>query len=101
MVTREALYNAVHHSEASTITLRIAFVRDTLGIQVSDDGKGFDSMLSTGPESGHYGLIGMRERVERMKGEFVLRSKSGCGTQLHFRIPCKPIYPSTGIKASR
>jgi ligand-binding sensor domain-containing protein/signal transduction histidine kinase len=101
MVTREALYNAVHHSEASTITLRIAFVRDTLGIQVSDDGKGFDSSLSAGPESGHYGLIGMRERVERMKGEFVLMSKSGGGTQLHLRIPCKPIYPPTGIEASR
>jgi ligand-binding sensor domain-containing protein len=101
MVTREALYNAVHHSEASTITLRIAFVRDTLGIQVSDDGKGFDSTLSAGPESGHYGLIGMRERVERMRGEFVLTSKSGCGTQLNLRIPCKPIYALTGIKASR
>lgn len=102
MVTREALYNACYHSEASLITLRIAFGRDHLSIEVSDNGKGFLPEVIDEPEAGHYGLIGMRERIEGMKGEFVLMSQSGIGTQLRFKIPCRPIFPAkAGIETSK
>ena len=90
MVTREALYNAVHHSGASTVSLRINFARDILDIQVSDNGKGFDYDLTGGLAAGHYGLLGMRERVQRMNGEFVLKTSYGAGTHLQFKIPCGP-----------
>ncbi len=91
MVAREALYNAVHHGSASVIKLRLDFGQDSLDCVVSDDGRGFDAQAVSGRDSGHYGLIGMRERVERMKGAFTVDSRAGGGTRICFTVPCKPI----------
>jgi ligand-binding sensor domain-containing protein/signal transduction histidine kinase len=92
MVTREAIYNAVHHSGSSSIRLRIDFHEDSIQVQVADDGRGFDPQAAgSNGNSGHYGLLGMRERVERMNGVFSLISKGGSGTQICFQMPCKPV----------
>jgi signal transduction histidine kinase len=47
-------------------------------LQLVDDGRGFD------PQTEHegFGLIGMKERVEQMNGEFVIRAKPGVGTEI-------------------
>jgi ligand-binding sensor domain-containing protein/signal transduction histidine kinase len=94
MVVREALFNAVHHSGPSTISLKIAFGQDSMDIEVDDDGRGFDQSVVGRQEQMHYGLIGMRERVERMSGSFFLSTYPGQGTQVRLRIPCKPMRPS-------
>jgi signal transduction histidine kinase len=39
--------------------------------------------------NGHYGLVGIRERVKRLGGSFVLTSRPGEGTDLSFRVPRK------------
>jgi signal transduction histidine kinase len=43
-----------------------------------DDGRGFD------PQKEHdgFGLIGMKERVDRMGGEFIIRTKQSVGTEI-------------------
>ena len=94
MVVREALFNAVHHSGSSRISLKIAFGQDSMDIEVDDDGAGFDQSVVDGQEQMHYGLIGMRERVDRMSGSFFLSTYPGQGTQVRLRIPCKPIKSS-------
>ncbi len=91
MVTREALYNAVHHGNPSVITLRIEFGRESLNVEVSDDGRGFDPDAAAGSDSGHYGLIGMRERVKQMKGSLTVASRPGGGTRIGFKVPCRPM----------
>jgi signal transduction histidine kinase len=54
---------------------------------VRDDGSGFDpAMVSRLPEH-HYGLIGIKERVERIGGKFSLRSTVGVGTDLSIEVP--------------
>jgi signal transduction histidine kinase len=45
-------------------------------------------MLSS-TTAGHYGLIGMKERVERIGGKFILKSRVGEGTQLTIQVPRK------------
>jgi signal transduction histidine kinase len=47
-------------------------------LQLADDGRGFD------PEAEHegFGLMGMKERVDQIGGQFVLRSKPGQGTEI-------------------
>ncbi|HEY0795926.1 MAG TPA: two-component regulator propeller domain-containing protein [Acidisarcina sp.] len=94
MVTREALYNSVHHSSPSVVNLRISFGKTRLGVEVADDGKGFDTEAIRDSSNGHYGLIGMRERIEKMKGEFAIESRRGSGTRLEFTVPCNPVFTS-------
>jgi signal transduction histidine kinase len=53
-------------------------------MQVDDDGCGF---IPSSPSSGHYGIIGMRERIEHLGGKFVLRSGPGEGTHLEVAVP--------------
>jgi len=87
MVTREAVCNAVLHANPSKVRMNVAFGEDVLTLEVIDDGQGFD-MAGT-QSAGHYGLIGMRERVQRMGGIFSLSSRPGDGTELTIHVPKK------------
>lgn len=87
MLAREAVYNAVLHGQASRIDLKVNFGRDELTLEVCDDGVGFDPKTTFAAEDRHYGLVGMRERVQAMGGEFDLDSAPGHGTRLTVRTP--------------
>jgi signal transduction histidine kinase/ligand-binding sensor domain-containing protein len=87
MMAREAVYNAVLHARASRIDVRANFGRDDLTLEVSDDGVGFDPEAVLVAEDRRYGLVGMRERVQAIGGEFRLDSVPGRGTNLTVRIP--------------
>ena len=57
-------------------------------MSIEDNGAGFDSSLEhVGRNRQHYGLVGMRERVEQLGGEFDLTSAPGEGTCVRLRIP--------------
>jgi len=87
MVAREAIYNSVRHAQPKTVELSLRFEDDKCRVGVRDDGSGFDpAMLSRLPEH-HYGLIGIRERVERIGGKFSLHSAVGVGTDLSIEVP--------------
>jgi signal transduction histidine kinase len=79
-ILREALTNAVKHSKASRIEVQVAYPDDrSVRVSVSDDGIGFD------PDhlrNGHYGLIGMSERAERIDAALTLASEPGAGTEI-------------------
>jgi ligand-binding sensor domain-containing protein/signal transduction histidine kinase len=84
MVAREALSNAVRHAAPASVQLRLSFGRRELKMHVDDDGRGFDT---SSPANGHYGIIGMRERIEHLGGKFFLRSGPGEGTHLEVAVP--------------
>jgi signal transduction histidine kinase len=87
LVGREALRNAVSHAQPSRIKVRIVFKSSEVGLEVRDDGAGFDLAGSTTRESGHFGIIGMRERIEQLGGSFQLDSSPGGGTIVIASIP--------------
>jgi ligand-binding sensor domain-containing protein/signal transduction histidine kinase len=91
MVAREALYNSVRHGHPRKVELGICFEGGTCSVEVRDDGTGFDPAMLTSSAGGHYGLIGMKERVERIGGKFVLRSGAGEGTELTIQVPRKTV----------
>jgi len=84
-IVREALHNAMLHARATTIRLEVSFGNDLVIIEVSDDGVGFDTVKKT--TSGHWGLIGMRERAKSLGGECDIESSVGNGTRVRARIP--------------
>lgn len=90
MVVREALHNAVRHGQPTKVQLNISFAENECSVQIRDNGIGFDPALVLSSSNGHYGLVGIRERVKRLGGNFVLTSRSGEGTDLSFRVPRRP-----------
>jgi signal transduction histidine kinase len=89
MVAREALHNAVRHGQPTKVRFDINFEEDKFSVQVKDDGCGFDVASTLSSSDGHYGLVGMQERVKRMGGKLILNSQSGAGTELTLDIPRK------------
>lgn len=82
LVVQEAVHNALHHGQPTQVTITAAANPDsgTIEVQVADDGSGFVPGQERGPSEGHFGLAGMRERVERFGGRLDVRSTPGDGT---------------------
>jgi signal transduction histidine kinase/streptogramin lyase len=93
MVIREALNNAVSHAAPKNVSVRLCFDDHELRVEVEDDGRGFDPSIICSSDGDHYGLIGMRERVHKLGGEFLLTSSAERGTQVHLSIPQAGLSP--------
>lgn len=86
MVGREAALNAVMHGKAMRIDIRINCTRHELEMTVSDDGCGFDPEAAERQNGYHFGLKGMRERVQRSGGKFSLNTAPGKGSCITIRM---------------
>ncbi len=86
-IGQEAITNAVKHSGANTIKLELEFSPQKVVLQIGDDGKGFTPENCAGPNEGHFGLLGIRERAQRMGGEASIASTPGAGTSIRVEIP--------------
>jgi signal transduction histidine kinase len=80
-IGREAIINAVRHSQASELEVRILFREGFVSLAVADNGRGFD-MSSAAGLTGHYGLTTIRERAEGIGGRLNLVSAPGRGTSI-------------------
>ena len=87
MVAREAVYNAALHGSPSHVTVTLACNGRELRLSVADDGCGFDLGEMESQNGRHFGLKGMRERVERSGGKFNLTSVPGKGARVEARLP--------------
>jgi signal transduction histidine kinase len=87
-IGQEALTNAIKHAHASRIDLAVQFTANHIGLRVRDDGVGFAAESSlVSAASGHFGLLGMRERANKVGGNLVIHSSSGGGTTVDFQVP--------------
>jgi signal transduction histidine kinase len=88
-ICQEAVRNAIRHGRATHIHVVIDYGSDTLLLSVSDNGCGFVvEDYGTAAETGeHLGLLGMRERAERIRGRFTLTSSPGKGTTVEVSAP--------------
>jgi two-component system sensor histidine kinase DegS len=87
-IIRELTINAVRHGAANSIKVAGCIDGDRLRISVRYNGYGFDPDNAPGANSGHFGLQGIRERVETLEGNFEIESgKRSCGTKALLRIP--------------
>src|SRR6185312_11651573 len=77
---KEALTNAKKHSGTKKVLVRLTAKSPTLAITVRDWGKGFNPREASTRRDGQLGLMGMKERVALLNGDFSLRSKPGAGT---------------------
>lgn len=88
-LVQEAFTNAMKHASASYVSLELTYQSQMVKIAVQDNGIGFDAELieSRAKINSHFGLMGMRERVELLEGRLELESSSGQGTKITIHIP--------------
>lgn len=85
-IVQESLNNAQKYANASVI--EIALSKSTAGdlqLNISDNGIGMD--VGAVDQTKHFGLLGMRERVQALHGSFNVQAKLNEGTAIHINIP--------------
>ena len=81
-IVRELTINAIRHGGAKTIRIAGCIDGDLLKFSVSDDGRGFDPESAPSIDQGHFGLQGIRERVDTFGGSISIDSSPGRGTRV-------------------
>ena len=91
LVVQEALHNALKHGHPHSVMIEIRTLDDParITLTVRDDGPGFIPGEQVGVAQGHFGLQGMRERMERLDGTLRIQSTPGRGTTIHAEAPLR------------
>ena len=85
-IVRELVSNAIRHGRAATVAIAGTLDDGKLRFSVTDDGCGFDLAAAPGIAEGHFGLQGIRERVNQFGGEIGIDSQTGKGTRVKIWI---------------
>jgi signal transduction histidine kinase len=96
-IAQEAVANVVKHAKATAVSLHLMMEGDSVLLAVADNGAGFDTSNTYSSLGGNFGIIGMRERAERIGGTFSVASEPGTGTRVEVKVPS----PSTETKHDR
>ena len=84
-ICREAITNAGKHGKPSRIVLSVRQLDESVEMEVTDDGAGFDPTAPVRP--GAFGLTGMAERAALRGGKLVVKSRPSGGTSVKVRLP--------------
>jgi hypothetical protein len=91
-VAQEALANVAKHAGAAHAWVTLSYMEDVVTLDVRDDGAGFDR-AEPNPAGGGFGLIAMRQRVNRLAGQLEIESEPGAGTAVSASLPAIPLGP--------
>jgi signal transduction histidine kinase len=87
-ILQETLTNIARHADATEVEIRLAKEGDSLSLDVQDNGIGVtEEQLSA---HGSLGILGMRERLLLLEGEFQISGAPNRGTRVSVRIPLSP-----------
>lgn len=86
-IIRELIVNALRHGKADKIKVAGSIENNTLMFSVQDNGSGFTPDTAPGITEGHFGLQGIRERIDELGGTFMVSSTPGKGTKATITLP--------------
>lgn len=88
-IVRELTLNAIRHGKATKIRVAGSVDGERMLFSIRDNGCGFDPDAAPGFDKGHYGLLGIRERIDEFEGEFRISSSLGKGTKatISLKVP--------------
>ena len=95
-IIRELATNAVRHGHASAIKIAGCIDGGKLRFSVTDNGTGFDPDHAAGVAEGHFGLEGIRERVDHLDGEVDISSSPGRGAKVTIAFDIPPAKMKEG-----
>ena len=101
-IGREAIINALTHSEGQHVELEITYDSRQFRLRVRDNGRGIDpKILEEGGRPGHWGLQGMRERAQKIGGQLKFWSRPETGTEVELAVPGATAYQSLSDKSKK
>jgi signal transduction histidine kinase/YHS domain-containing protein len=85
---QETLKNVVRHSGASTAKINVSYDPNRVTLSVRDNGKGFrvPTSFEQFAADGHYGLVGIQERVQNLRGKLTISSTPAKGTDVQIEL---------------
>ena len=94
-VAQETLGNIAKHARASQVEIQLRGDESALQLSIHDNGRGFERppTLNGLPAQNHFGLVGMRERIELIGGDWSLESTPGEGTRVEVKWEAAPRRP--------
>ncbi|MFZ6800342.1 MASE3 domain-containing protein [Undibacterium sp. Di24W] len=84
-IIQESLTNVARHAKANRVAIRFERGDQSLAFTIQDDGRGIEEGAMNKTRS--FGLVGMRERIKAMQGEFNVQSEVGKGTKIEISLP--------------
>jgi signal transduction histidine kinase len=97
-VAQEALNNVARHAQASRVEVSIQKLDGAICMKIKDNGKGFQTKrVLHAKTQKRLGLLGMRERLEMVNGNFTIESAPGKGATIRAQIP----FNSSGARGAR
>ncbi len=95
-IASEALRNALRHAEAKQIEVELRYDEREFRLRVRDDGKGIDpKFLTAEGRVRHFGLPGMRERANLIRGKLTVWTAPESGTEIELSIPASHVYTAS------
>ena len=99
-IGREAIINALTHSEGQHVEAEITYDSRQFRLRVRDDGRGIDpKILEAGGRSGHWGLQGMHERAQKIGGQLRFWSRPETGTEVELIVRGATAYQDASQKS--
>jgi two-component system sensor histidine kinase DegS len=89
-LVQEGMTNVAKHAHSAKVDISLIYQEDWTIARIRDYGKGFEVSFALTTPGEHFGLIGMRERVEMFSGHFSIQSTLGKGTTIELSIPSRP-----------
>jgi two-component system sensor histidine kinase DegS len=86
---QEGMTNVAKHARSEKVDISLIYQEDWTIARIQDYGKGFEVNFALTTPGEHFGLIGMRERVEMFSGRFSIQSNLGKGTTIELAIPSR------------
>lgn len=83
-LTQECMMNVAKHSKSDRVLVVLQFQDDWVNTTITDYGQGFNVSEALEKPGEHFGLIGMKERIEMFSGRFSIHSSPGTGTTVEF-----------------
>jgi hypothetical protein len=107
LIGREAVVNALDHSNATKIEVEVQYLRGSVRMLVRDNGRGINPDVVQKKSDSYSGLREMRDRADTIGAQFGIWSRTGAGTEVRIAVPYKvaiaegfgraPIHISSGI----
>ncbi len=84
-IFQESLTNIMRYAKAKKVLISLNVIGDIITMNIEDDGVGFNMGAVENRKT--FGILGMRERVRSLKGQFEINSARGKGTKISVSLP--------------